>query len=129
MKANPSRDTGPEMQLRSFLHALGFRYRVNHSVRVDRHRPVLVDIAFTRLRLAVFVDGCFWHACPLHGTMPKANFAYWSPKLRGNAERDRQTVARLQGAGWEVVRVWEHESVEDAGAQVIHAIRSRPAGV
>ncbi len=119
MKANPSRDTGPELRLRSLLHADGLRCRVNHSIRVDDCRPIVVDIAFTRPKLAVFVDGCFWHACPIHGTIPKANARYWSPKLQRNAERDRETVARLKLAGWRVLRVWEHDDAQDAARRVV----------
>ncbi|MGC1185191.1 MAG: very short patch repair endonuclease [Candidatus Dormiibacterota bacterium] len=109
MRANPSRDTGPEVRLRRLLHAAGFRYRVNYSVRVDGSRPVSVDIAFTGVQVAVFVDGCFWHSCPEHGSVPKVNAQYWPAKLRRNAERDLETTRRLQRAGWEVARFWEHE--------------------
>ena len=124
MKANPSSDTVPEVRLRSLLHHAGLRYRVNHSVHIDQSRPVLIDIAFTRYRLAVFVDGCFWHACPSHGTVPKANNSYWSPKLRGNFERDLRTNARLTAAGWHVLRFWEHEDPHFAADQVIRALQT-----
>ncbi|MHB8620261.1 MAG: very short patch repair endonuclease [Chloroflexota bacterium] len=130
MRANPSRNTGPELRLRSLLHVRGLRYRVNHSVHLGQGRPVLVDIAFTRLSLAVFVDGCFWHACPIHGTVPKANSAYWCPKLQRNAERDRETSCRLEDAGWRVLRLWEHEDLNDAAARVVRAfdyVRSTPS--
>jgi DNA mismatch endonuclease, patch repair protein len=114
MKANPSRDTGPEVRLRSCLHECGLRYRVNYGVRVDNGRPILVDVAFTRLKLAVFVDGCFWHSCPEHGSTPKANAFYWLPKLAKTVERDAATNVRLHRAGWETLRIWEHECVKDA---------------
>ena len=122
MKANPSRNTRPELRLRSLLHGSGLRYRVNYSVRVDRGRPVLVDIAFTRRSLAVFVDGCFWHACPIHGSVPKANGTYWWPKLRRNAERDCETSRRLEDAGWRVLRLWGHEDPYEAAAKVVRAV-------
>ncbi|MGC2207523.1 MAG: very short patch repair endonuclease [Candidatus Dormiibacterota bacterium] len=110
MRANPSRDTGPELRLRRKLHAAGLRYRVNYAIRVDDGRRTSPDIAFTRAKLAVFVDGCFWHSCPEHGSVPKTNSHYWPAKLRRNVERDQETTRRLQLAGWEVVRCWEHES-------------------
>lgn len=99
MRANPSRDTWPERRIRQLLHSARLRYRVNLSVRPDGGRPTLVDIAFTRARVAVFVDGCFWHSCPTHGTTPKANGTYWSPKLARNVERDSETTMRLELAG------------------------------
>ncbi len=118
MRANRSRDTRPELLLRSALHRAGLRFRVHYSVRVDGGRAVVVDVAFTRRRLAVFVDGCFWHACPVHSVTPKANSTYWGPKLSSNAERDLETVRRLERAGWEVIRVWEHEDVSVAAARI-----------
>jgi DNA mismatch endonuclease (patch repair protein) len=83
---------------------------------------VRADIVFTRQRLAVFVDGCFWHACPQHGTTPITNTTYWSPKLQRNAERDRAVNAALTASGWQVVRIWAHEPVESACGTVIHAL-------
>lgn len=123
MRANPSRNTGPELRLRSALHALGLRYRANQALRLDEGRPVLVDVLFPKERLAVFLDGCFWHSCPTHGTTPRANSGYWLPKLRRNAERDKQTLARLESAGWSVLRVWEHEDPADAAARVLVILR------
>jgi DNA mismatch endonuclease, patch repair protein len=122
MRANPSRDTVPEVRLRSALHRAGARFRVHQSIRVDGGRPILVDIVFQRRRVAVFLDGCFWHACPEHGTVPKANRSYWEPKLRRNRERDLATVNRLECAGWRALRIWEHEDVETACVRVLHAI-------
>jgi DNA mismatch endonuclease (patch repair protein) len=122
MRANPSRDTGPELRLRSLLHANGLRYRVNLPVRADDRRPILVDVAFTKLKLAIFVDGCFWHACPLHGTVPRANPSYWPPKLRRTVERDRATSTRLERAGWAVLRFWEHEEPGRVGVQVAEMV-------
>jgi DNA mismatch endonuclease (patch repair protein) len=81
------------------------------------------DVVFTRSRVAVFVDGCFWHACPIHATWPKANADWWRAKLKANVERDRDTDRRLGDAGWSVVRVWEHESAADAADRVEDAVR------
>jgi DNA mismatch endonuclease, patch repair protein len=121
MKANRRRDTKPELALRSALHAMGYRYR--KDLRVDLpQRRVRPDIAFTARKVAVFVDGCFWHACPDHGSAPKNNEWYWSPKLAKNVERDRATDAALTEAGWTVVRLWEHVPVADAVAAVIAAV-------
>jgi DNA mismatch endonuclease (patch repair protein) len=92
-------------------------------VRVDQGRPIIVDVAFTRRKLAVFFDGCFWHACPFHGTTPKANSAYWRPKLARNRERDRETVSRLKLAGWQTIRIWEHEEIATSTARIVHAVR------
>jgi DNA mismatch endonuclease (patch repair protein) len=125
MKANRSKDTTPELALRSALHRGGLRYRIHLSVRIDDGRPIVVDIAFTSRRLAVFLDGCFWHACPAHGSIPKANAGYWRPKLVRNAERDRETVARLERAGWRVIRIWEHEDVSAATARIADALANR----
>lgn len=83
------------------------------------------DIVFTRKRVAIFVDGCFWHSCPEHGRQPTANTGYWSPKLARNRERDRQNTEALESAGWTVLRVWEHEAVEETLARVKHVVRDR----
>jgi DNA mismatch endonuclease, patch repair protein len=121
MKANRRRDTKPELALRSALHAMGYRYR--KDLRLDLpQRRVRPDIAFTGRKVAVFVDGCFWHACPEHGSQPKNNEWYWSPKLAGNVERDRAADLALADAGWTVVRLWEHVPVADAVAAVVAAV-------
>lgn len=122
MQANRKADTRPELLLRSELHRRGLRFRKNHPLRPDNHRLIRPDIVFTRVCVAVFVDGCFWHACPRHGTKPGANSAYWTPKLARNVERDRDTDQRLVAAGWTVVRVWEHEPATDAADRVQQAI-------
>lgn len=109
MRGNRKTDTKPEVALRSALHRAGLRFRKDYSVRVDDGRPIRIDIAFPMAKLAVFVDGCFWHRCPEHGNEPKVNSDYWGPKLDRNVERDRETDQRLQNAGWWVVRIWEHE--------------------
>ena len=109
MRRNGRRDTRPEIELRSELHRRGLRFRKDLPVRVPG-RVVRPDVAFTRARLAVFVDGCFWHCCPEHGNQPRANTDYWRPNLAGNVARDRAVDDALQGAGWRVVRAWEHEA-------------------
>ena len=100
----PRERTKPEMLLRRELHRRGLRFRVNH-----RDLPGRPDIAFTRVRLAVFVDGCFWHLCPAHAILPKNNAEWWQAKLRRNVERDREKDAGLTALGWRVLHVWEHE--------------------
>jgi DNA mismatch endonuclease, patch repair protein len=121
MKANRRTDTKPELALRSALHALGYRYRKDFRLDLPARR-VRPDIAFTARKVAVFIDGCFWHACPDHGSKPKNNEWYWSPKLARNVERDRAADAALAQAGWTVVRLWEHVPVTEAVALVIEAV-------
>lgn len=106
------RDTAAELALRRLLHASGLRYRVAFPVPGQRRRTI--DVAFTRARVAVFVDGCFWHGCPEHGTRPQANSEWWTTKLAANQARDRDTDRLLAELGWTVIRVWEHEPPEVA---------------
>ncbi|MCU1676536.1 MAG: very short patch repair endonuclease [Frankiales bacterium] len=114
------RDTAPELALRSELHRRGLRFRVDFPpIRGVRRRA---DVVFTRKRVAVFVDGCFWHSCPLHGTWPKKNRAWWREKIEANVRRDRDTNERLMEAGWSVVRVWEHETSQNAADRVVKAL-------
>lgn len=120
-KANRKVDTQPELRLRSVLHRRGRRFRKDFAVRLETLR-VKVDIAFPAKRLAVFVDGCFWHGCDLHGSTPSANQTYWSAKLRSNHERDARVTAALRASGWEVVRVWEHMPVDEAADAVDAAL-------
>lgn len=117
MLANGRKDTGPEVALRSLLHRNGYRFRCDHRVRADG-RSVRVDIAFTKKRLAVFVDGCFWHCCPEHSQIPKANESYWRPKLARNVTRDREVEDALQAVGWAVLRFWEHTPPAEAAKVV-----------
>ena len=116
MRANRPRDTGPELGVRRELHRRGLRYRVHgRPVPGLRCRP---DVIFTRARVAVFVDGCFWHVCPEHGTTPSANGDWWRRKLLANVERDRRNDTALTAAGWKVVRIWEHEDPVEASDRV-----------
>lgn len=110
------RNNTPELLLRRELHAMGLRYRVQLAVPGNRRRSI--DIAFTRARLAVFVDGCFWHACPDHGTSPRTNSDWWQWKLERNVARDRDTDRLLTTAGWTVLRIWEHEDPRAAAMRV-----------
>ena len=115
------RDTAPELAVRRALHAAGLRYRVQLPVPGKGRRSI--DIAFPRARLAVFVDGCFWHGCPEHGVEPKANSEWWRWKLQRNQNRDRDTTGLLQDQGWMVLRVWEHESPSQVVAEVKRLLR------
>jgi DNA mismatch endonuclease (patch repair protein) len=113
MQANRRRDTIPEVELRSQLHKRGRRFRKDFRVALGS-RSVRVDIAFPRQRIAVFVDGCFWHQCPEHGQQPRRNAQYWGPKLIRNVERDLVVNDGLKRLGWRVLRVWEHMALEEA---------------
>ena len=114
---NRRSDTGPELRLRSALFRSGLRFRTDLLVRVGVIR-VHPDVVFTRARIAVFVDGCFWHSCRQHGRSPTSNNSYWEPKLRSNVERDARVSEALREAEWEVVRVWEHEDPEVVAAKI-----------
>jgi DNA mismatch endonuclease (patch repair protein) len=127
MRANRRSDTKPELALRRALHGQGLRYRKDYRLDLDGGRRVRPDIAFTARRVAVFVDGCFWHVCPEHGSQPSSNTWYWGPKLARNVERDRAADAALDAAGWEVVRIWEHVPLDAAVAAVVTALTARGA--
>jgi DNA mismatch endonuclease (patch repair protein) len=116
MRANKGRDTRPERAVRSAVHALGLRYRV--GVRPVPGVRRTADLVFTRAKVAVFVDGCFWHGCPEHYRPAKRNTEFWATKIDGNIARDADTDARLKLAGWRVVRVWEHEQPAVVAAQI-----------
>ncbi|WP_353988630.1 very short patch repair endonuclease [Ruicaihuangia caeni] len=120
MQANRSRDTKPELAVRRLLHAAGLRYRVACRPIPDLRRTA--DVVFTRRRVALFIDGCFWHSCPLHGRAPAINAGYWSPKLQRTRDRDRETTEKLAAEGWTVLRFWEHEDPADIAAAVICAV-------
>ena len=114
MRSNRRTDTKPEIALRSALHRSGLRFRKDYPIRLPDGRTVHPDIAFTKKKIAIFVDGCFWHSCPEHGSTPKSNQDYWIPKLSENVERDKCTDTGLRANGWQVVRVWEHSGPEEA---------------
>lgn len=122
MKGNRRSDTRPEVALRSALHRRGLRFRKDVPIR-PAQRLRRVDVVFSAVRLAVFLDGCFWHGCPEHGNSPKVNTSYWSVKLSRNIERDALVNAELAAAGWTVLRVWEHEPVDEAAARIELAYR------
>ena len=123
MQAVPRRDTAPEVAVRRAVWAMGLRYRVDTAPLAGLRRKA--DLVFTKARVAVFIDGCFWHACPDHGTAPTVNTGYWQPKLARNVERDAETNAALEGAGWVVVRVWEHEDPVTAANRIASSVHGR----
>jgi DNA mismatch endonuclease (patch repair protein) len=123
MVANRSRDTAPELALRRAVHRRGLRYRVHARPWPQLNRRA--DLVFRPARTAVFVDGCYWHGCPRHGTQPATNSGFWAAKIERNRQRDRETDARLTEAGWSVVRVWEHEDPEEAADRVERTVRRR----
>lgn len=125
MQRTRTRDTPAEVALRKLLHNRGYRYRIDYKLPGLRRRG---DIVFPRDKLAVFVDGCFWHACPEHATWPKTNAEWWRRKILGNVERDRDTDRRLRESGWTVVRVWAHEPPQAAAGKVDRTIRRLRAG-
>jgi DNA mismatch endonuclease (patch repair protein) len=109
MVGNQWRDTRPEIAVRSILHRRGRRFRKRFTIRLGGGRWTQPDVVFLRERVTVFIDGCFWHSCPDHGTMPLHNTDYWSAKLRRNVARDLDTGIKLKSMGWTVIRAWEHE--------------------
>lgn len=111
MRANRGRDTTLELNIRRRLHAAGYRYRVDYAPISGTRRRA--DIVFTRLRVAVFVDGCFWHGCPIDYTAPRSNADFWRAKLDSNRARDLDTNARLAETGWVVLRFWEHDTLNE----------------
>lgn len=104
-----NKDSVAECTLRSVLHAKGLRFRLHRRIE-----GISVDIVFPSPKVAVFVDGCFWHGCPKHATFPKSNKGYWLPKLAENKERDKRQTRRLREVGWKVIRVWEHDCLPPA---------------
>jgi len=124
MVGNRKRDTRPKRALRSALHARGLRFRTDLKIGSGRSAP-RPDIALTRARVAVFMDGCFWHGCPEHGVQPTVNSRHWSAKLARNRERDTANTAALEAEGWRVIRVWEHDDSESATTLIEKAVRSR----
>ena len=124
MRRNVRSGTRPEARVRSELHRRGLRFRKDLPLKLPE-RTVRPDIVFTRARLAVFIDGCFWHACPIHGSRPRANSEYWQGKLALNVARDRAVDQALRAAGWRVLRAWEHERASAVADQVEQALCGR----
>jgi DNA mismatch endonuclease (patch repair protein) len=123
MRANRRRDTRPELAVRQRLHALGLRYRVACRPLPDRRWTA--DVVFTRVRVAVFIDGCYWHGCPEHFSPPRTNTSYWGPKIERNKARDAQVDAALDAAGWIVVRAWEHEPASDVADRIASVVSTQ----
>jgi DNA mismatch endonuclease (patch repair protein) len=125
MQGNRGQDTGPEQAIRSALHRHGLRFRKHASPL--RGLRCQVDAVFSREKVAVFVDGCFWHGCPEHGRVPKDRNGYWAAKLGRNMERDQRNNKALSDAGWLVLRYWEHEDPAQVALDVRSAVLSRRA--
>lgn len=122
MQRQRRRDTALELDIRRALHASGYRFRVDF--RMEPALRARGDIVFTRRRLVVFVDGCFWHGCPEHATAPKNNAEWWQQKLTANVSRDRRVDEQLGQLGWTVMRIWEHEGVAAAVTRIRAALQS-----
>ncbi|MFI1677169.1 very short patch repair endonuclease [Streptomyces sp. NPDC020607] len=125
MQAIRSRDTKPERLIRQLVHAQGLRYRVAAKPLPGLRRTA--DMVFRPARVAVFIDGCYWHGCPEHYVPPKTNSGYWSDKVLRNMTRDRDTDQRLTDAGWLVLRFWEHEPADDCAARIAAEVERRRA--
>ena len=122
MQGNRSRDTKPEMAVRSAVHRRGIRFRV--AVRPQPEFARTADLVLRKTRIAVFVDGCFWHGCADRHTPLTTNSQHWADKIARDIERDTETTAYLQRTGWMVLRFWEHEDPEDVADRVQEAVRS-----
>ena len=127
MQAIRSRDTVPELRVRRLVHAAGLRYRV--AARPLPDLRLTADMVFRSTRVAVFVDGCFWHGCSEHSTPPKSNSGYWATKIARNIERDRQTDQLLKTEGWLVIRRWEHDDPVKVSQTIVEHVILRREGV
>ena len=127
MSRQVSKNTAAELAVRRLLHAAGLRYRVEYPVPGMARRRI--DVAFPGAKLAILIDGCFWHGCPEHATHPKANAEWWRQKLERNMARDIETTEHLRAAGWEVLRFWEHEAPQDVADEVRRVVTQRKNGV
>ncbi|MFF0226209.1 very short patch repair endonuclease [Streptomyces sp. NPDC004629] len=123
MSRQVSKDTACELAVRRLLHAAGLRYRVEYPVPGMARRRI--DVAFTSVKVAVLIDGCFWHGCPQHATQPKSNAEWWRQKLDRNMVRDSETTEHLVAAGWEVLRFWEHEAPDTVSLRIVEAVQRR----
>ncbi|MBF6194152.1 very short patch repair endonuclease [Nocardia sp. CDC186] len=121
MRANRRRDTRPELAIRRLVHAAGLRYRVDYPP-LKGNRRMRADLVFTRAKVAVFIDGCFWHGCPEHHRPSRTNAEFWANKISANRERDSRTNTLLRQTGWTVLRVWEHEAPDQAAGRIIAAV-------
>jgi DNA mismatch endonuclease (patch repair protein) len=121
MKGNRRADTRPEVAVRSLLHRRGLRFRKDKTIRAGGLRTT-ADIVFPTQRLAVFIDGCFWHQCPEHSHVPRANPGYWEKKLARNVERDARVTRQMTETGWTVLRIWEHVPSADAAERIVRAL-------
>lgn len=121
MQANRGRDTSPELRVRRLAHAAGLRYRVN--ARPLPGERLTADLVFSRARVAVFVDGCFWHGCNVHYRPATKNAAFWENKIKENVRRDAKASARLEDAGWTVIRAWEHDPPDEVVKRIVKAVR------
>jgi len=126
MRRVRAKDTAPELALRKLLFSVGLRYRIHYKPKQKILGRSTIDIAFPGAQLAVFVDGCFWHGCPEHGTIPKANGSWWAEKLQNNRARDEKVTSILQAAGWQVLRFWTHQSAESMATEVINKLEKKP---
>jgi DNA mismatch endonuclease (patch repair protein) len=127
MQGNKARDTKPELDVRTLLHARGLRYRVNFRPLPDLRRTS--DIVFTKQKVAVLIDGCFWHGCPEHYTRPTKNREFWDAKVNRNRERDAHTDCVLRAGGWTVLRFWAHEPASEVAATIVAVVQGGDAVV
>lgn len=127
MQGNRGRDTMAELAVRRLVHAAGLRYRVDARPEPDLRRTA--DLLFTRVRVAVFIDGCYWHGCPEHFSVPATKLDYWSTKISQNQARDLETTALLAAHGWLVLRFWEHEPPTTVAERIAELVQARRSGV
>jgi DNA mismatch endonuclease, patch repair protein len=127
MQSNKGRDTEPELALRRAVHALGLRYRVSARPLTGLRRTA--DLVFTKAKVAVFLDGCFWHGCSAHHTVAATNARFWADKVDGNRARDRDTDSQLLAAGWVSIRIWEHEDPLEAAERIRDLVLARRAAI
>lgn len=125
MQGNRGRDTKPEVAVRRLVYAAGLRYRVNTRPEPDLRRTA--DLLFSPARVAVFIDGCYWHGCPAHFTMPTTNLDYWRTKIGRNRERDLETTSLFEDRGWLVLRFWEHEAPASVAERITQSVQDRRA--
>ena len=128
-RSNRRTDTKPEVRLRSELHRRGLRFRKDYPLRLNGKVVARPDVVFTRRRVVVFIDGCFWRCCREHGSQPKSNTEYWGPKLKANRVRDAGQTRTLTDQGWTVLRFWEHEAVAAVADNIAQHVRTRDESI